>query len=211
MFNRECIVSTLYARYTKALDSIKALRKDRVADLKADKERLESLSKEKAHADNLRTRIAELNNAITSKQLKYEEYKAQYEELVKNNARFYESATKFREMYVKVENLQQKKEHYQQELSEARETVQEIEGALMLLVHESKHDSRSLWTGPNDELQSRLRNFDENIVKQKQGRRHHESQRQNLEDQLSKARRTHVALVNEHGELAGEAKVRAIL
>lgn len=123
-------------RYTKALDSIKALRKDRVADLKADKERLESLSKEKAHADKLRARIVDLNNTVTSKQLQYEECKEQYEVLVKNNARFYESATKFRELYVKVENLQQKKEHYQQELSEARETVQEIEGMLVAsLVH----------------------------------------------------------------------------
>ncbi|KAA1469837.1 hypothetical protein DENSPDRAFT_646528 [Dentipellis sp. KUC8613] len=32
-------------RYTKALDSIKALRKERVAELKAEKERLESLSR----------------------------------------------------------------------------------------------------------------------------------------------------------------------
>ncbi|KAF8552026.1 hypothetical protein OG21DRAFT_1486552 [Imleria badia] len=174
-------------RYTKALDSIKALRKDRVADLKADKERLESLSKEKTHADKLRARIVDLNNTITSKQLQYEECKGQYEELVKNNARFYESATKFRELYVKVENLQQKKEHYQQELSEARETVQEIEGS-------------------DEELQSRLRNFDENITKLKQNRRRHESERQDFEDELAKARRRHVELVNEHGELAAEAK-----
>ncbi|KAI9566180.1 P-loop containing nucleoside triphosphate hydrolase protein [Boletus coccyginus] len=168
-------------RYTKALDSIKALRKDRVADLKADKERLESLSKEKAHADKLRARVLDLNKVITSKQFQYEECKGRYEELVKNNARFYESATKFRESYVKVENLQQKKEHYQQELSEARETVQEIEGS-------------------DEELQSRLRNFDENIAKQKQNRRRHESERQDFEDELTKARRTHVELVNEHGE-----------
>ena len=131
-----CCIDNVY-RYTKALDSIKALRKDRVADLKADKERLESLSKEKAHADKLRARTVELNNNITSKQLQYEECKAQYERLVKSNAHFYESATKFRELYVKVENLQQKKEHYQQELSEARETVQEIEGmAIAMLVHD---------------------------------------------------------------------------
>ncbi|KAI9566183.1 hypothetical protein HD554DRAFT_2174641 [Boletus coccyginus] len=50
---------------------------------------------------------------ITFKQFQYEECKEQYEELVKNNARFYESATKSRELYVKGENLQQKKERYQ--------------------------------------------------------------------------------------------------
>lgn len=65
-----------------------------------------------------------------------------------------------------------------------------------------------LWTGSDEELQSRLRNFDENIAKQKQNRRRHESERQDFEDELAKARRTHVELVNEHGELAAEAKVR---
>ncbi|KIJ61154.1 hypothetical protein HYDPIDRAFT_31663 [Hydnomerulius pinastri MD-312] len=138
-------------RYTKALGSIKSLRKDRVADLKADKERLESLSKEKAHADKLRSRVVELNSSITSKQLQYEECKAQYEELVKNNARFYESAMQFRELYVKVENLQQKKEHYQQELADAKESVTEIEGS-------------------DGDIQSRLRNFDEKNLNAKSSR-----------------------------------------
>ncbi|KAH7924955.1 hypothetical protein BV22DRAFT_469854 [Leucogyrophana mollusca] len=174
-------------RYTKALDSIKSLRKDRMADLKADKERLESLSKEKAHADKLRARIADLNTMITTKQLQYEDTKKGYEELVKNNARFYESATKFRELYVKVENLEQKKEHYQQELADAKENVQEVEGT-------------------DEELQARLRNFDENVLQQKQKRKRQESERQDLEDELAKARKSHVELVNEHGELAAEAK-----
>lgn len=174
-------------RYTKALDSIKTLRKDRMADLKAEKERLESLAKEKGHADKLRTRITSLNTAITSKQDQYDTTKREYEELVKNNARFYESATKFRELYVKVENLQQKKEHYLQELSDARETVQEIEGS-------------------DEELLSRLRNFDANIVQQKQRRRRQEMERQDLEDELGRARKSHVDLVNEQGELAAEAK-----
>jgi DNA repair protein RAD50 len=40
-------------RYTKALDNIKVLRKERVAELKADKERLQSLGLEKAHADRV--------------------------------------------------------------------------------------------------------------------------------------------------------------
>ncbi|KAG9312670.1 hypothetical protein JVU11DRAFT_7086 [Chiua virens] len=177
-------------RYTKALDSIKSLRKDRVAGLKADKERLESLSKQKAQTLWLRTRIVDLNDTITSKQLQYEECKAKYEELVKNNAHFYESATRFREVYVKVENLQQKKEHYQQELAEVRETAEEIEGS-------------------DEEPQSRLRNFDENIAKQKHNRRQHESERQDFEDELARARRTHVEFINEHGELAAEAKRQA--
>ncbi|KAI6005381.1 hypothetical protein EDC04DRAFT_2784241 [Pisolithus marmoratus] len=100
--------------------------------------------------------------------------KREYEQLVKNNARFYESATKFREIYVKVENLQQKKEHYRQELADARETVQEMEGthsdALTSVIVAYTTSTRTLF-------------------------------------KLAKARRTHVELVNEHGELAAEAKV----
>lgn len=65
-----------------------------------------------------------------------------------------------------------------------------------------------LWIGSDEELQSRLRNFDENISKQKRNRSRHESERQDLEEELTKARRTHVELVNEHGELAAEAKAR---
>lgn len=174
-------------RYSKALDSIKSLRKDRVSDLKADKERLESLAKEKTHADKLRGRISDLNATITGKQLQYEETKKRYEELVKNNARFYESATQFRELYVKVENLQQKKEHYRQELSEAKESVQEVGGT-------------------DEELQERLSNFGQNIEKEKVARNRREVERQDLEDELAKARRSHVELINEHGELAAEAK-----
>ncbi|KAG2749419.1 hypothetical protein P692DRAFT_20469301 [Suillus brevipes Sb2] len=174
-------------RYSKALDSIKSLRKDRVADLKADKERLESLAKEKAHADKLRGRISDLNATITGKQLQYEETKKQYEELVKNNARFYESATQFRELYVKVENLQQKKEHYRQELLEAKESVQEVGGS-------------------DEELQERLSNFGQNVEKEKVARNRREVERQDMEDELAKTRRSHVELINEHGELAAEAK-----
>jgi len=176
-----------------------------MADLKAEKERLESLAKEKGHADKLRTRITSLNTAITSKQDQYDTTKREYEELVKNNARFYESATKFRELYVKVENLQQKKEHYLQELSDARETVQEIEGAVRD-VHFCP-DLIPVLPGSDEELLSRLRNFDANIIQQKQRRRRQEMERQDLEDELGRARKSHVDLVNEQGELAAEAKV----
>ena len=101
-------------RYTKALDNIKALRKDRVADLKAEKERLESLSKEKIHADKLKTRISDLTSTISSKQIEYEETKSRYHDLVKANARFYESATKFRETYMKVDSLNGRKASWEE-------------------------------------------------------------------------------------------------
>ena len=117
-----------YFRYTKALDSIKALRKDRLAELKAEKERLESLSLEKKHADKLRGRISDLASTIATKEIKYEQTKKEYEDLVKSNAQFYDYSTKFREMYLKIENLEDMKKHYEAELQEAREDTQEVEG-----------------------------------------------------------------------------------
>ena len=121
---------TLSSRYTKALEAIKSLRKDRVSELKADKERLESLSREKAHADKLKNRIADLRSTIANKELEYEEAKKQYEALVVANQLFYDRATKFRDIYMKLETLQEQKTRYVSELEEARGVVQELEGML---------------------------------------------------------------------------------
>jgi DNA repair protein RAD50 len=119
---------TKYLRYTKALDSIKALRKERLAELKADRERLDSLSREKAHADKLKGRISDLNATIADKEVQYEEAKKEYDEMVIANQKFYDYATKFREMYVAYQNLQDQKTRLQAELEDARENMQEIEG-----------------------------------------------------------------------------------
>jgi DNA repair protein RAD50 len=110
------------------LDSIKALRKDLVADLKAEKERLESLSKEKAHADKLKKRVSELNSTIAAKEIECEEVKREYNELVLANQRFHDQATKFREMYVKLENLQDRKSRFQEDLNDAKENLQVVDG-----------------------------------------------------------------------------------
>ncbi|CAL1713176.1 unnamed protein product [Somion occarium] len=175
-------------KYTKALDNIKALRKERAADLKAEKERLESLAREKGHADKLRARIADLNSSMGAKELEYEEAKKEYERLVASNQRFYDSATKFRDIYSKVESLQEKKERFEQDLAEARENLQELEGT-------------------DEELSERLRNFDEHIAKQKQKKMTEDARLQDLEDELAQIRKSHVALTTEQGKL--EEKLQA--
>lgn len=122
------VVLIVLSRYTKALDSIKSLRKDRVADLKAEKERLESLALQKANADKLKARISDLNAVISGKEVEYEERKQEYEALVISNQKFYEYASKFRELYMKIESLQEKKTRYEEELAQARENFQEVVG-----------------------------------------------------------------------------------
>lgn len=122
------VVLIVLSRYTKALDSIKSLRKDRVDDLKAEKERLESLALQKANADKLKARISDLNAVISGKEVEYEERKQEYEALVISNQKFYEYASKFRELYMKIESLQEKKTRYEEELAQARENFQEVVG-----------------------------------------------------------------------------------
>jgi DNA repair protein RAD50 len=117
-----------HTRYTKALDSIKALRKERVAELKTDKERLESLAREKGHADKLKARISDMNASIAAKEGDYQEVKKLYEALARSNRKFEEGATKFREIYLRVENLQKEQQRYQEELAELRLNVQETDG-----------------------------------------------------------------------------------
>lgn len=132
-FIRHIVQWCSYIRYTKALDSIKVLRKERMADLKAEKERLSALLTEKNHADKLRDRISQCNSDIGSLQLQHEEAQKEYERLALANQRFYESATKFREIYVKVDNLMATKARYQEDLDNARENLQEIDGELVQL------------------------------------------------------------------------------
>ncbi|CAK5270168.1 unnamed protein product [Mycena citricolor] len=73
-------------KYTKALDSIKSLRKSRCR-AQAEKERLEGLSREKAHSDKLKTRVADLNKVIADKELEYEDTKKSVESLEESKSR----------------------------------------------------------------------------------------------------------------------------
>ena len=135
------------SRYTKALDNIKALRKERVADLKAEQERLESLSREKAHADKLKERIKEMNENIAARTAEYEDLRAQYEQQVRSNQILNDTGSKFREIYLKADQLTQRKERYQEELNLARENLQEIPGTWLCPVvdrypHEAVANSR---------------------------------------------------------------------
>ncbi|KAJ7165388.1 P-loop containing nucleoside triphosphate hydrolase protein, partial [Mycena filopes] len=115
-------------KYTKAVDSIKALRKDRLAELKTKKERLDGLFRKKAHANKLKARIANLNQVIAAKEVEHDETKTAYDELVVSNQKFYEYATHFREVYIRVENAEASMARIQVDLNEAQSNLQEIPG-----------------------------------------------------------------------------------
>lgn len=99
-----------------------------MAELKAEKERLVGLAREKSHADKLKARISDLNSTIAAKEVDYEETKKQYETIVEANQKFYDHATKFRELYIKIENLQELKKRLEADLNDAKLNLQEVTG-----------------------------------------------------------------------------------
>lgn len=120
-------------RYTKALESIKTLRKDRVAELKTDKERLDSLIREKGHADKLKARIADLTSTISMRDVEHGKLREDCEKLVEENKKFYETSTKFREMYVAVEFLQQNSQKLQEQIDDMKNNLEEVPGVMLCI------------------------------------------------------------------------------
>ncbi|QRV86474.1 DNA repair protein RAD50 [Ceratobasidium sp. AG-Ba] len=174
-------------RYTKALDNIKALKKDRVAELKADKERLQSLTLEKAHADRLKSKIDELTSQIEEKSQESEETEASLDAQVAANAKFYDSATRFQQIFMKVENLEERKVRANREMERLRQTI-------------------TLVDDPTDVLEAKISNYDAHSSAQRGKRETKATELYNEEEMLQEARKDHQEAVNTRGEMRGQAK-----
>ncbi|ELU44037.1 RAD50 protein [Rhizoctonia solani AG-1 IA] len=176
-------------RYTKALDNIKSLRKERVADLKADKERLHSLGLEKAHADRLKSKIDELTNQVAEKTQESEETEAGLDAQVAANTKFYDSATRFQQIFLKVEHLEERRSQVILNMEELKKTV-------------------TLVDDPTDVLKSKVDNYDAHCANQRTKRATKATELLQEEDSLAEARQDHQEAVNMCGEMRGQAKVR---
>ncbi|KAK7048369.1 DNA repair protein rad50 [Favolaschia claudopus] len=172
-------------KYTKALDSIKSLRKDRVAELKTEKERLDGLSREKAHADKLKARVADTNQTIAAKQVEHDETKKNYDELVISNQKFIEYATHFREVYIRIENAQANMAKVQADLDDARMNLQEMPGT-------------------DAELEAKLNSSDGDLQIPRQKLVVEKNKAETIEDELSAARKQHTDIATRQGELQAE-------
>ncbi|KZV65287.1 hypothetical protein PENSPDRAFT_655878 [Peniophora sp. CONT] len=176
-------------KYTKALDNIKTLRKDRVADLKVEKERLEGLAREKRHADKLRSNAADLTANIASKQVELDETQRKHAEITLSNKRFLDQATHFREIYIRAESAAKNKDKLEEDLKEALSTIKEVDET-------------------DEQLQSHITNFNAHIANQKRGKREQEAHEQDMVAELRAARRKHVELTGEQGQLVAEANAQ---
>ncbi|CAA7261579.1 unnamed protein product [Cyclocybe aegerita] len=174
-------------RYTKALDSIKTLRKDRMAELKAEKETLVSLSREKAHCDKLKDRISSLKSTIGAKEVECEESKRQYDAQVEANRKFDELYAKFREMYLNVEKLEESKKLTQSTLREVQMKCELVPGTL-------------------EELESRQNQFQDIINSQKEKGELERRKLEDIQEEIDSLQVQQKRLWNEEGRLRGEAE-----
>jgi len=117
-----------YSRYTKALDSIKNLRKERIADQKAEKIRLESLSKEKTRADELLKRINDIASKITAKEVLKEEAYKESIAVEASNTKFSDQARSFNEVFAKYEQLLTRREGLIKDIDELKPALEEVTG-----------------------------------------------------------------------------------
>ncbi|KAI5890396.1 uncharacterized protein SCHCODRAFT_01155975 [Schizophyllum commune H4-8] len=176
-------------KYTKALDSIKSLRKDRVAELKTEKVRLEGLARDKAQYDKLKARISELSQTIVAKEAEYDQVKVEYEAMVDANQKLYEQANAFRETYMNVQNLENRKKQLKQDIEEAKAEMKEEEGS-------------------DEELRERLRNHEKHIEKEKGRRLTEINAKEDLEEELKAMREEQMHDTARLGKLRAEKEAQ---
>lgn len=105
-------------RYSKALDAIKALRKERTAQLIQDKRTLEHFHDRKLLADKLKTRLTDSHSTIANKETEHEELQEVVRSMRIENKDFYEKATKFQEILTNAQSVAEQKRAAQQRYNE---------------------------------------------------------------------------------------------
>lgn len=131
-------------RYTKALDSIKSLRKERVADVKVNKAELEALQTDRDRSEVLRDKKSRLAASLAEKKVTYEQVQQEVVQLSHDNKIFYDRAAKFRDKVGQYENLQDRIKIRQENRSNLKKDMKET-------------------SEPDDELQRRKDKFQDHL------------------------------------------------
>nr|XP_019013012.1 DNA repair protein RAD50 [Kwoniella pini CBS 10737]OCF51793.1 DNA repair protein RAD50 [Kwoniella pini CBS 10737] len=174
-------------KYTKALDNIKALRKERTQELKVDKERLKFLKSDKDKAERMRKELQEAINEENRKQTQLENLKERLESVKGRNADFYNEAREFREIFERSESLKDKKKMYEENRQHALSTM-------------------SVMNETSEELQHMLNNFDSHLRSIEGKKASQESLKEKEEGVLEDLRTKERTLALRQGELQGNRK-----
>ncbi|KAL7420509.1 DNA repair protein rad50 [Cryptotrichosporon argae] len=174
-------------KYTKALDNIKALRKERTAELKVDKERLKFLKADKDKAERMHKELEDMTRRERAKEAEVARLKEDFERLKEMNVQHYEQATGFQRIFERVDNLKKQREM----LEKNRDRI---------------FDGMTVMNESTEELQNLYMNFDAHLRAIEQKRDRQVEARKKEEDALEDLRRRERNLATTQGGLVANRK-----
>lgn len=174
-------------RYTKALDNIRSLRKDRTVQLKVDKAALEGLKVDKDRADTIKTKLTHLQADLAQKEAKLEDLNDEIRVKTVQNSKFYDEATRFREIVSRAETLEEKERLHKENMEALQASMTPIKDT-------------------DEELQKRKQRFQSHLD-QNQNKIHSLKRRQaEKEDDLETNEQRHRKKLSEKGGLEAEKR-----
>lgn len=174
-------------RYTKALDNIKTIRKERAQDLKVAKAELDALKIDRDRSEALKDKKSKLIGLLTEKQTRLDELDEEIRRITKENKQFYDSAVKFREIVNQAETLEEKKRLHEQNRESLRMSMTESDEA-------------------DEELQRRKDSFQDHLDKQRRRKNDMLRKIDNKKDELSQIEARYSRKLSERGALENDKK-----
>lgn len=173
-------------RYTKALESIRALRKQRAQDVRVDEADLRALQQEKERAESVQEKIRVLERALAQKVKDRDELDAALQSKTRNNEALYSDAMRFREVLSHAESLEERLALY----TEHRDT---------LLARTALVDASDA------ELQRMVDQVPALLASQRERLAHAQSRREEALSERDTCTEQHDALLREHARLEAAA------
>nr|WJN25016.1 DNA repair protein [Tranzscheliella williamsii] len=174
-------------RYTKALDNIKSLRKDRTNQLKVDKAALEGLKVDKDRADIIRSKMTHLQSDLADKEARLEDLNEEIRVKTVQNTKFYDEATKFREIVSRAEALEEKERLHKENMAALQ--------ASMTFIKES-----------DEELQKRKQTFRVHLDQNRNKINTYKKDIAEKEDEVNTLEQQHRKRLSEKGGLEAEKR-----
>lgn len=116
------------SRFTKALDHIKTLRKERVSELKVDQERLNFLKQDKEKAERLKGEIDQHARSLAAKRVEEARLDEEVKRVTQDNNTFYNSSTQFMKIFDQAERLQSEKKMQKENMSALQKHITLLKG-----------------------------------------------------------------------------------
>ncbi|BEJ06595.1 hypothetical protein CcaverHIS641_0311170 [Cutaneotrichosporon cavernicola] len=174
-------------KYTKAVDNIKALRKERTAEIKVDMERLKFLKNDKDRAQRMRQDHDGMVAKENSRTTEAEELKSRFHVLKKDNEALYKRSTAFQHIFERHDSLIARKE-------------------MLMANRDRMMDGMTVLNDTTEELMHKFQNF-ETHLKSIEGKRDQQIEVRDKEDEaLDELRRRERNLLSTQGELRTNRK-----